>query len=198
MRRGARGFTLIELLFVVVLISIMLTLAAPSFVSFISSNRATTAVNDFLQGVTLTRTEALKRGRRVTLMPNDATGTPSLSGQWRYGWVVCDRLNTAAATAATGCASTANVISNRVPLNVSTVATDPAGGAAQAFTDGLTKTYISFDGTGYPRKLDGSTASGGILFTDTISTGAPQVRKLCLAILGSPRISKDTAVCSYN
>ena len=76
MRRSSAGFTLIELLFVVTLIGIMIAIAIPSFASFIANYRATAAVNDLLEAITLTRTEALKRGRRVTLLPNTTSGRP--------------------------------------------------------------------------------------------------------------------------
>ncbi len=198
MARDTRGFTLIELLFTLVLISIMLVIAVPSFVSFISGNRVTTTVNDFLQGVTLTRAEALRRGRRVTLMPLTApppTGIPQLNGEWRHGWAVCDQVNVGTGTCS------GSILFQRQPVETSTALSDPGGAAGQPFTDAASKTYVSFDGQGYPRHLppDTSSLSGGILFIDKMGPAKSNVRKLCLAALGPARIAKDdTTPCTAN
>ncbi len=185
------GFTLIELLVVVALISIMLVIAVPSFTSFISNYRATSAVNDFLQGVTLTRNEALKRGRRVMMMPNTSGGTPSVAGDWKFGWTIfVDANNNQTLDAAEVVAG--NLIFQHAALNDSIVVSDAGGGGSAPFTDSTSKTYISFDGTGYPRQLAGSGLAGGIVLTDT--TGLSRsVRTLCLANLGRPRIVKDVS-----
>jgi prepilin-type N-terminal cleavage/methylation domain-containing protein len=201
-----KGFTLIELLIVLAIITIILVIAVPSFTSFISSNRVTSATNDFLQGITVTRIEALKRGRRVLMMPNDAAGAPSIAGQWRYGWTVFidnndngiveasdNNLLLDASEIAAG-----NLILKHTPLETSTVIADPAGSAFQPFTDTGSKTYISFDGTGYPRTLPpaSGTLTGGIWINDTIAAGATNRRTVCLAILGPPRVLKGNVACS--
>lgn len=180
MRSVDRGFTLIELLVVLAVIGIMLAIAVPSFASFISNYRVTSAVNEILQGVMLTRGEALKRGRRVTMLPNDATGAPSATGQWVRGWTVFVDLNGNQMLD-----STDTLISRHVELPASINPT-----AAGAFTlpfGGVN--YVLFDGTGYPRTIAGAQLSGGIVLTDTTG-GNNSVRTLCLATLGRPRIVK--------
>lgn len=185
------GFTLIELLFVVALVAIMLVIAVPSFTSFISNYRATSAVNDFLQGVTLTRNEALKRGRRVMMMPNNSAGAPSATGDWRNGWTIfVDTNNNQTLDAAEVAAG--NLIYQHGPLDASITVSDAAGGAGAPFTDGASKTYVSFDGTGYPRQVGGGGLAGGIVLTDTTGSSINK-RTLCLANLGRPRIVKDVA-----
>ena len=190
-RAHRAGFTLIELLVVVALISIMLVIAVPSFTSFISNYRATSAVNDFLQGVTLTRNEALKRGRRVIMMPHTSAGTPSVSGDWKYGWTIfVDTNNNQALDAAEVAAG--DLIFQHPALNDSIVVTDAGGAASAPFTDSASKTYVSFDGTGYPRQFSGGGLAGGIVLTDTTGPST-SVRTLCLANLGRPRIVKDVS-----
>lgn len=185
------GFTLIELLFVVALVAIMLVIAVPSFTSFISNYRATSAVNDFLQGVTLTRNEALKRGRRVMMMPNNSAGAPSVTGDWKNGWTIfVDTNNNQTLDPAEVAAG--NLIYQHGPLDASITVSDSAGGAGAPFTDGASKTYVSFDGTGYPRQLGGGGLAGGIVLTDTTGSSINK-RTLCLANLGRPRIVKDVA-----
>ncbi len=186
------GFTLIELLTVVALISIMLVIAVPSFTSFISNYRVTSAMNDFLQGVTLTRTEAIKRSRRVLMVPNDSAGAPSLGGDWKYGWTIFVDVNSNKVYDA----ATDTLIFKHDPLNLSIVVTDAAVGPAKPFTDGLSQTDVSFDGTGYARRLDnGAVLSGGIVMTDTTGSSV-NIRTMCLATLGRPRIVKALDPCT--
>ena len=184
MTRRTRGFTLIELLVVVTVITIMLAIAVPSFTSFISNYRATSAINDVLQGITLARGEALKRGRRVVMLPNggDAARTPSPTGSWSNGWTVFVDLNNNQTLDST------DTMIYKHPDLPSSVAAAPVGSATTPFGGA---NYVSFDGTGYPRKVDGSQLGGGIALTD--HTGAStNLRTLCLATLGRPRIVKDT------
>lgn len=201
MNRRHTGFTLIELMVVGALISIMMAIAVPSFVSFISRYRATSAINDFLQGVTLTRSEALKRGHRVLMMPNNSVGVPSVAGNWKYGWTIfCDSNgNNAYDVPPPG--SSQDCVSRVDPRDElifqhaalpATIAVALAGGAAGIpFTDGTSKTYVSFDGTGYPRQIGGAILSGGIQMKDTTGS-ASNLRTLCLTLFGRPRIFKDT------
>lgn len=184
MKTLARGFTLIELLVVVALIAIMLAIVAPSFVTFISNYRVTSAMNDFLQGVSLTRNEAMKRGRRVTM-------SPIVAGNWKSGWnVYVDVAPDAVYTAATE-----ELIFRHEALPESLVVTNSSGGGSPPFTFGGL-TYLSFDGTGYPRRYAaGPFIPGGIAMTDTIGTSV-NIRTLCLAAYGRARIVTGAPSCS--
>ena len=184
MNRRVRGFTLIELLVVLTLIGIMIAVAVPSFTSFISNYRATSAINDFLQGVTLTRGEALKRGRRVTMLPNlnDAARTPSVTGSWANGWTIFVDLNGNQTLD-----STETVIFKHGDLPTSTVVSAPTG-STTSFNNA---NYVSFDGTGYPRLLGGGQLNGGVVMTDVIASTTSR-RTLCMSNFGRPRIIVTT------
>ena len=134
------GFTLIELLIVVAMISIMLVIAVPSFTSFISNYRATSAINDILQGVTLTRNEALKRGRRVTMAP--------ISADWRNGWIVFID-STSGGNNNQSWDNGEEIIFQHDKLPSSITVTGP-GTAPTPFLDpNNSRSYVAFDGTGY-------------------------------------------------
>jgi type IV fimbrial biogenesis protein FimT len=187
MKKPTQGFTLIELLVVLALIGIMIAIAVPSFASFISNYRATAAVNDLLQAITLTRTEALKRGRRVTLLPNlgDAARTPSVSGSWNYGWTIFVDLNNNQTLDTTDVlifkhGDLPTSITPDVPLSSTTI---------------FGVNYVAFDGTGYSRTTAGATLTGGIKLTDNTGS-ATNVRTLCLGIYGRPNIVKVASACS--
>jgi type IV fimbrial biogenesis protein FimT len=80
--REARGFTLVDLVIALSIGAILLTLAAPSFSTFIASQRASTAAVDLYAALTAARSEATKRNTNVTLAPG--------AGGWKSGWVIAD------------------------------------------------------------------------------------------------------------
>jgi type IV fimbrial biogenesis protein FimT len=174
MNRSSKGFTLIELMFTLALIGVMIAIAVPSFAAFTSSYRATSVVNDLLESINLTRTEALKRGRRITLSP--------IGADWRNGWTVYVDTNTASG-ATPSYDSTEELIFQHAALATQISVAAPAGGVG--IFGGAN--YVAFDGTGFARMTNGSTLSGGIAFTDQTGS-ATNVRTLCIALFGRPRI----------
>jgi type IV fimbrial biogenesis protein FimT len=78
--RRARGFTAVEMVIVLVILGVLVTLAAPSFVNMIRSQRIKTAANDLVSTLTFARSEAVKRNADVTVT---RTG-----GSWANGWSV--------------------------------------------------------------------------------------------------------------
>ena len=74
------GFTVLELLVVVTLMTIMLSLAVPSFTSFIDQQRVNQQVKDFRAAASLARSEAVKRKSKVYLQAE--------GGNWSNGWLV--------------------------------------------------------------------------------------------------------------
>lgn len=87
-----KGFTLIELMVTIAVLGILLALAAPSFQSTIRNNRIAAISNDLISALNLARSEAVKRGRQVTVckVANPSATAPacSTSGNWAAGWQV--------------------------------------------------------------------------------------------------------------
>jgi type IV fimbrial biogenesis protein FimT len=77
---ASSGFTLIELVITIAVLGIVMTIAAPSFVDLISSNRLKSAAFDLVVSLNYARSEAIKRNA-------DATVTPAAGG-WSGGWSV--------------------------------------------------------------------------------------------------------------
>lgn len=82
------GFTLIELMITLSVAAIVLTLGVPSFREIIQDNRMTTQANEFVATLNYTRSEAVKRGTRVTACKSADFAACSGSGAWDQGWIV--------------------------------------------------------------------------------------------------------------
>ena len=83
-----RGFTLIELIITVAIVVILLTVGVPSFQEMMRSNRAATHANEFLTALNFARSEAVKRGRNVSLCPSTDQATCTGGTNWAAGWIV--------------------------------------------------------------------------------------------------------------
>lgn len=89
--RRAAGFTLIEVMIVVAILAIFAGIATPNFRELITQNRMTSQANDLLAALQFARSEAITRGRRVSLCALDDTGdlsTECSGSNWHFGWIV--------------------------------------------------------------------------------------------------------------
>lgn len=73
------GFTLVELLTALVILAILLSLAAPSFIRFQRNSELRSAANGLLTALSSARIEAMKRGTRVYVQP-------AADENWAAGW----------------------------------------------------------------------------------------------------------------
>jgi type IV fimbrial biogenesis protein FimT len=79
--RNEHGVTLVEAIVVLGIVALLTAVAVPFFDSLLQRHRLSTTVNDFLSAVLFTRTEALRRGDPVHLIPVDGIN-------WTSGWIV--------------------------------------------------------------------------------------------------------------
>jgi type IV fimbrial biogenesis protein FimT len=86
------GFTLIELIVTITVAGILLAIAVPNFKDVIRNNRMATTANEVVTTLSLARSEAVKRGQRVTVCRStdwdqaDASCNTG-SGGWETGWI---------------------------------------------------------------------------------------------------------------
>jgi len=82
------GFTLIETMVTVVVCSILLVIAVPSFIYVTNSNRLTGEVNGLLGDLQFARAEAIKEGVNVTACVSTNGTNCAGATTWQSGWIV--------------------------------------------------------------------------------------------------------------
>tara|TARA_R110001583_G_scaffold26571_7_gene95840 strand:- start:6723 stop:7205 length:483 start_codon:yes stop_codon:yes gene_type:complete len=75
------GFTIVELMVVLAILAILLSVAPPTFNTFIKGSQMTTNSNDLIGALNFARMEAIKRGSSVQLGQRDGS-------TWLGGFVV--------------------------------------------------------------------------------------------------------------
>jgi len=87
--RGGKGFTLLELMVTMMVASILMIVAAPSFRDLIRRSKVNSASNALLADLSYARSEAIARGVVVSLCPS-SNGATCASGTMVYdtGWLV--------------------------------------------------------------------------------------------------------------
>lgn len=82
------GFTLIELLVTLSVASILLSVAVPSYRTFVQDNLLLMQSNNFFSTLALAKSEAIRRSNPVTVCPS-TNGTSCTGGAvWSNGWLV--------------------------------------------------------------------------------------------------------------
>lgn len=83
------GFTLIELMVTLGVSALVLSIGLPGFQGLVRDNRLVMQYNQFVSELNMTRSEAVKRGIRVTMCKRNAAGTNcNNAGKWEDGWMI--------------------------------------------------------------------------------------------------------------
>lgn len=92
MSRYALGFTAIELLIVITILAVLTAMAVPSFGPMIERWRTNQAVNNITSTIYVARSEAIKRGGRVSVRKiangTDGCSFASTNQEWSCGWII--------------------------------------------------------------------------------------------------------------
>ena len=88
-RQADRGITLVETMVTVTIMVILLMVAVPAYKSTIDGNRRATYATELLEDLTLARSEAIKRNKKVVVCASTSgtacSGNPS---DWTSGWIM--------------------------------------------------------------------------------------------------------------
>ncbi|MEP4145669.1 MAG: GspH/FimT family pseudopilin [Halioglobus sp.] len=88
--RDLAGFTLVELLIVLSIVSVLITIVAPGMQRFIYGIYIRQYVSELMTDIVFTRSEAIKRNRRVRMCPSPmaSTGLTACAGVFADGWAI--------------------------------------------------------------------------------------------------------------
>jgi len=84
------GYTLVEVVIVIGLVSILGSMAVPSFSSAIQNSRLVSHYNALSASLTLARSESIKRASNVSVCAIESSGGDVCGGEsdWSNGWLV--------------------------------------------------------------------------------------------------------------
>ena len=87
-----RGFTLVELLVTLAIGTILLMIAIPGYAFLVNTNKLAAVTNSLVTSIQLARSEAIKRGVRVTVCKSSSAlvAVPSCNptSEWHQGWLI--------------------------------------------------------------------------------------------------------------
>lgn len=182
-----RGFTLIELLVALVLVSVMLVLAAPSFITFQRNSELTTTANSFLATLSAARAEAMKRQLRTFVIPADGSN-------WSSGWLAFVDVNSnVSATALSMDSGDIELVrGDALPASIA-IDTSSATNFAHSGVQ-----YAMFNGSGFMSLIGGGFPAGGADSLD-FTNGASETRRVLASVAGRVRVCKPSdAGCSVS
>lgn len=174
--KAQTGFTIVEFMVVTMIIAVLATLAAPSFQSLLASNRVSAIAGEFLATLNFARSEAVKRGVRVTVCVKASDTQCATSGSWAKGWIIF----TDGGTAATVDGSD-QVLRTRAALPGSVTMTGNQNVAL----------YVSYLPSGLSRMASGAMQAG----TLSICTTGDPGRDVIIAVTGRPSIALADKSC---
>lgn len=178
--RPELGFTLIELLVGLAIFAILLAIGVPSFQGVSASTRLTSQTNDLVSSLSLARSEAIRRGTRVTLCKSSDGSSCTTSGTWEQGWI------TFVDTTRSG--SDAAVDSGETLVAVQ----DGQGGSVLIKGSTNFANYVSFSADGQPRDMGSANLSGTLRVCNTTSALGNDSRARDIALSAVGRISTTT------
>jgi len=143
--------------------AILLGAGVPSFLQLIQGQRITAAANDFFAALRLARSEAIKRGTRVDLVPAEG------GADWSKGWVVFIDEN-------------GNQEPDGDEKRIFSHGPVPSG---IDVTSNLNGQYIAYNGTGRTRT---NASSQSPQFGSLLFSWKRQTRKIIINFLGRVRI----------
>lgn len=185
-----RGFTLIELMVTVTVLGVLLSLGVPSFARLIASNRITTQTNEFIGGLNLARSEAVRRGLAVAIRSNAGSGV-----DFAAGWTVfTDGTTTDGSPASPATEADGRLIRESGALSGKTslkrvTRSGSSGSYTYADSTDADALYLIFTSRG-------ANNAGGAVFYKVCETANTSVKGRIVQVSGVGKISVDSSTAS--
>lgn len=172
------GFTLVELMITMAVVAIVLTVGVPGFQDMIRENRLRTQAHTFLTALSLTRSEAIKRGVRVTLCKSsDGQNCIDNDKGYEQGWIVfADPSNPPGATVPT-------VDPGDIVIRVY----GTLSGGLVLTGNSTVKSYVSYAANGRSQLLSGGFQAGTLTLC-----APPKARLIVINSIGRARVAEGT------
>ena len=188
------GYTIIELMVVLAVAAIILSVGLPRMNAIIEGNAMVANSNNFLAGIHITRSEAIKRNQRVTICRSDAknmakdvfkcaTGT---SG-WDKGWFVFEEGSDVGNIIGEYTANDGDIL--KVGMGV-----EGAGITTITASNTSISNYISFTSRGVPKQRSGNSQSGVFRICQETAAGGIRTAGVELTAAGRQRVTRDVNV----
>ncbi|WP_291014433.1 GspH/FimT family pseudopilin [Hydrogenophaga sp.] len=180
------GFTLVELLVTIAVAAVILAFGVPSFQASIASNRLTSLTNDMVGTLAQARSEAIRRGTRVTVCTS-ANGTAcTTSADWNTGWITFVDGTRSGTTAAVDTGETV------IRYN------QGSGGSTLLRGSTAVAQYVSFASDGSARTMAGTPLTGTLRVCEPTSAlgDATRARHIDLSAVGRIETSTPASVAS--
>jgi len=181
------GLSMIELMVALAILGVLIALAAPSMQSFMASQRLGAATNELMGQLALARTEALRRGTRVTLCKRNGD-TCTTSGNWSQGWLVFTDSHRPDSTAQFSTSEQETLLMQQTAVT-----------GQQLVVVGLSGTvahYVSFEPSGRAVQMNGDPIEESTLrvcSTSTALSDAKRARDIVVLPSGRAMVRKDAS-----
>lgn len=130
------------------LLAILMAIAVPSFRGSAAGNRLSAATNEVVNSMALARSEAIRRGGRITVCKSADGAACTTAGNWDQGWIVFVDSTRAAADPTVDAGE----------VVVSRVGRQPDGVSIQG--SAAVANYLSFAADGTVRTMAGAALAG--------------------------------------
>lgn len=183
--KNLSGFSLIELLVVIAIVAVLAALAVPSFQGLIASSNLTSTTNDLIATLARAKSDAVRRGKRVTVCMSADGLTCTTTGDWSQGWITFNDDDHADANATVE--STNDITAIAAALTNNIVVKAKSG-----------QSYFSYSADGQVKLMNGGSGAGTIRICSTSPalTNDTRARNIVINWIGRVNLETPTGVAA--